>query len=109
MNSIWDRWPILLLMPLLAGCFRPPAAPPDAVFVARENHPDSSKYLATEEPAGARNVIDLRKEARDGDEIVIVGRIGGSRAPLVKGRAAFSIVDLSLKSCDDDPNCYDFA
>jgi len=33
--------------------------------------------------------------------LIVVGRIGGSANPWVEGRAAFSIVDLSLKACSD--------
>src|SRR4051794_21107581 len=45
----------------------------------------------------ARGVIEVRKEAKDGDEVVVVGRVGGSTKPFVEGRASFLIVDPSLK------------
>jgi hypothetical protein len=61
----------------------------------------ASKYLAATEPAGARGVLEVRKDARDGDEVTIVGRIGGSRKPFVAGRASFTIVDPSLVPCSD--------
>jgi hypothetical protein len=51
------------------------------------------------EPDDAVDVIKVREDAEDQDEVVIVGRIGGSENPWVDGRAAFSIVDPSLKSC----------
>jgi hypothetical protein len=70
---------------------------------------DGAKFILPAEPKDAKGIIELRKEAKDGDEVVAVGKVGGSHQPLVKGRAAFTVVDLSLKSCDDDPNCYDFA
>jgi hypothetical protein len=52
-------------------------------------------------------VIDVRKDARDGDEVLVVGKVGGEKRPFVKDRAAFTLVDLSLKSCDEIPgdNC----
>ena len=56
-------------------------------------------FLLTAEPEGATDVIKVREEAEDQDDVVIVGRIGGSENPWVDGRAAFSIVDSSLKSC----------
>lgn len=64
-------------------------------------------YLLKEEPEDAKEVKAVRKEAKHGDEVVIVGRIGGRKNPWVKGAAAFSIVDTSLKSCDQIPgdNC----
>lgn len=74
---------------------------------------DGSKYLLTKEPEGVTDVIQVRKEAQDQDEVVIVGRIGGSENPWIDGRAAFSIVDTSLKSCadcgsDDCPKPWDY-
>ena len=74
---------------------------------------DGSKYLLTAEPEGATDVIKLREESQDQDEVVVVGRIGGSENPWIDGRAAFSIVDTSLKSCaecgsDDCPKPWDY-
>ena len=62
---------------------------------------DGSKFILTAEPEGAVDVIKVRAEAADGEDIVIVGRIGGSENPWIDGRAAFSIVDGSLKACSD--------
>ncbi len=60
-----------------------------------------ARYLLSEEPAGAKGVIELRKYARDGDEVVIVGRVGGRKKPLTSGQASFTIVDPSLEPCED--------
>jgi hypothetical protein len=57
-------------------------------------------YLLEEEPKEVKEVKAVRKDAKNGDEIAVVGRIGGRKNPWVKGAAAFSIVDASLKSCD---------
>jgi hypothetical protein len=64
-------------------------------------------YLLKEEPKDAKEVKQVKEKAKNGDEVIIVGRIGGRRNPWVKGAAAFSIVDTSLKSCDQIPgdNC----
>jgi hypothetical protein len=88
--------PLVSCLLTLAGCAQgtPQNKPaPSAV--------DGSKYLLTAEPSGGNDVIKAREAAKDGDEIVIIGRIGGSANPWVDGRAAFSIVDPSLKSCDE--------
>jgi len=64
---------------------------------------DGTPYLLTEEPQGAADVITARKEAADGDDLLIVGRIGGGANPWIKDAAAFTIVDPSLKACSDIP------
>ncbi len=56
---------------------------------------DGSKYLLAEEPDGAMGVIAARESAKDGDPVVIVGRIGGSDNPWIEGRAAFMLLDAS--------------
>jgi hypothetical protein len=80
------------------GCFRampvPKAAPAAAPL------PDTKPFQLAEEPADARGVLAVRKEAKGNDDVIIVGRIGGSRKPFT-GRASFTIVDPSLKPCNE--------
>lgn len=64
---------------------------------------DGSQFLLSADPGDATEVIQTRKEASDGDDVVLVGRIGGSADPWINGRAAFSIVDNSLRACSDIP------
>jgi hypothetical protein len=64
---------------------------------------EGKKYLLDSEPAGAKGAIEVRKESKNGDEVVVVGRVGGSSKPFTPGRATFLIVDPSLKpstECD---------
>jgi hypothetical protein len=66
-----------------------------------------SKYLLSSEPEGARDVLAVLETAKDDEEIVVVGRIGGDEKPFVQDLAAFTIVDRSLKPCNANPedNC----
>lgn len=57
---------------------------------------DGSKYLLADEPDEAIGVIDARKSAKNGEPIVIVGRIGGAKNPWIEGRAAFMLLDASM-------------
>jgi hypothetical protein len=59
------------------------------------------QFLLDKEPKGAVDVLALRKEAKDQQDIAVVGRIGGRRNPWVKGMAAFPIVDRSLTPCNE--------
>lgn len=95
----------LTLIPCLmlaAGCTQesPPAATATGSTAPTI---DGSKYLLNEEPAEVATVIEAREQSEDGADVVLVGRIGGSANPWIDGRAAFSIVDPSLKACSDIP------
>jgi hypothetical protein len=64
-----------------------------------------SPYIAKAEPAGALPVGESRTTAKTNDDVVIVGRIGGSAAPFVDGLAAFTIVDPKVPYCAADEGC----
>lgn len=67
--------------------------------------PSDTTFVATAEPAGAVPVGDARTSAKDAEEIVIVGRIGGSAKPFVDGVGAFTIVDVKVPYCPDEEGC----
>jgi hypothetical protein len=69
----------------------PPAISPTA----------ANEFLLAAEPSGSKGVLELRKQAKDGEEVVVAGRVGGSTEPLVKGRAAFTVVDTSFIPCSE--------
>lgn len=62
---------------------------------------DTAKYILSSEPEGAQNVSAAVKDAQNDQEVVLVGRIGGSTNPWVEGIAAFNIVDTSLRPCSE--------
>lgn len=56
----------------------------------------------------AIGVLEVRKSAKPGDHVTVLGRIGGSRMPFVSTQAVFTIVDSTLESCvemGDDDHC----
>jgi hypothetical protein len=57
--------------------------------------------LVASGPAAGPGVAAAKAAAKQGQEITLVGRIGGSAAPFVDGRAVFTIVDPALKACSD--------
>jgi hypothetical protein len=73
------------------------------VAVAEERVEPDKRYLLEKAPKKAAEVIALRKDAKDGADVVVVGRIGGRVNPWIKNAAAFSIVDRSLKPCNEIP------
>jgi hypothetical protein len=57
---------------------------------------DKSKFILAEEPDDAVGVMIAREDAKDKEEIVLLGRIGGRENPWIKGRSAFMVIDASM-------------
>lgn len=76
-----------------------------SVAVAKDDNKEDlairDRYILKEEPKKAADVIVTREKIKDKDDVVVVGRIGGRVNPWIKGTAAFSIVDVSLKPCNE--------
>jgi hypothetical protein len=89
----------LLLPLLLQACGDPspsrPTATPTGQLLPERFHLPSP-------PPGAVDVAAAHAHARDGEEVVVRGVVGGSVKPFVAGLAAFTIVDLALRDCVDD-------
>lgn len=66
-----------------------PKADPTALAEGR-------KFRLDSEPAVSKSVIEVRKSAEDGAEVVVAGQVGGREDPFT-GQASFLIADLSLK------------
>jgi hypothetical protein len=64
---------------------------------------EANSYLLAVEPTGAKAVLEAKEAVKDGDEVIVEGRVGGSQKPFLEGLAGFTIVDPSLKSCSDIP------
>lgn len=65
----------------------------------------SSSFVLASEPTGALPVGMARESTKDGDEVVVLGLIGGSTKPFVDGLAAFTIVDPKVPYCADEEGC----
>ncbi len=65
----------------------------------------ASAYLGGERTSGALPVGEARAKSEDGQEVTLVGRIGGSTKPFVDGLAAFTIVDAKVPYCGKDEGC----
>jgi hypothetical protein len=73
---------------------------------SRNSADPSPEFHLAAEPEGAVEVLDAKDQAKDGEPIVVVGRLGGGLTPWVDGRAAFLLVDTRiLPACDEDSEC----
>lgn len=94
----------IALAPLVAfvvGCAR--AEETSSEPAIHEVAASGSDYLLAAEPEDTQTVLEVRETAEDGEEVAVLGRIGGSAHPWIEGRAAFSIVDPTLQACSDIP------
>ena len=92
---------------LLSGCGGNSTATPSSTAQTPSVALDPSLVLK-EEPAGAKNVAEVREKGKDGEELVVAGWIAGSEEPIINGRAAFTMVDLQLPppECTTKPYSY---
>ena len=90
---------VLASLIAIAGCSRP-STEPDLTL---RPSPEGEKLFLASSPANHQTVIQARETAKDGDEVAVLGRIGGSVSPWVDGRATFTIVDPTLTACSDKP------
>ena len=88
---------VALLLPILQTTpTTPPKPPTDAPRI-----PDS--VFVDAEPADAKCVSVVKKDAKKGDTVVIQAKIGGRAEPFVKNRAIVIVADRCMKSCDQIP------
>lgn len=87
---------------LLAGCSSP-AEPKPSANTSNGGSAIPAALMLSAEPAGARDVIELKRDAKEGDTVVVRGRIAGGKEPFVEGRAIFTLGDRSLPTCADRP------
>lgn len=93
---------------LLAGCGEG-AAPERGAD--RGNAPPA--WVLASAPADAREVAAAKASAKEGDEVVVRGRIGGRAQPMSEESPVFTLIDLSIPHCgqiagDSCPTPWDY-
>lgn len=82
------------------GSSSPAQAPANTTSAAPASIP-AGAFLAAA-PTDAKPVKEVKASAKEGDKVVLVGRIGMGEEPFVKGRSVFTIVDLGVKYCGEE-------
>jgi hypothetical protein len=100
-NTTWLALTVLVIALASLVLVRPLTSVAEAAAASEKG------YLLKEEPKDPKAVVKVRKEGKDGEGVIVVGRIGGRTNPWIKGAAAFTMVDEAVKSCDQIPgdNC----
>jgi hypothetical protein len=89
---------LLSLTTALAGCG---GNSTPAESASAETSSITTPWLLADPPAGAVPVVQARATAREGDQVVVRGRIGGRSDPMSHDVAVFIMMDPVLPSCRD--------
>lgn len=81
----------LLIEIALGGCGGSPTPPGASTGPA---------WLLREMPAAAIPVAEAKRTAREGDQVVVRGRIGGRRDPMNADSAVFVMIDPAIPHCE---------
>lgn len=68
---------------------------------ASANLPDG--LIVDVAPSAPKEVLAAKQQVQAGQSIVVHGRIGGSKSPFVDGRAIFTLADMSMPTCSENP------
>lgn len=85
----------LALITTLGAC--KPSSPQASAPISK----DSPAWLLTSTPGDAVEVSQVKASAKEGDEVVLRGRIGGRKDPMSTDTALFVLMDTSVPSCKD--------
>jgi len=64
----------------------------------------SAQILLAEAPAALVSVGKARQEAQPGQEITLIGKVGGTLNPIAESYATFVLADQTVYFCDEMPN-----
>jgi len=101
MRSLIFAVSVLAAVVIVIGCERETAPQAASAQPAAESLP--ANLFATTQPAGAVDVVTARQSAKDGEPIVVKGRVGGQKEPVGANRAIVTLADVSLRTCDKSP------
>ncbi|NNE36072.1 MAG: hypothetical protein HKN13_12595, partial [Rhodothermales bacterium] len=54
-------------------------------------------------PEGAVEVAQAKQSVKEGDQVAVIGRIGGRMEPITASSGLFVIMDPALPACSDNP------
>ena len=66
--------------------------------------PATPTWVLASAPEGAQSVTEAKASAKEGEQIILRGRIGGRKAPLTEGSPVFTVMDLAIPHCGQNPD-----
>ncbi len=100
-SARWTGFLLVVCLMALAGCGGSSDQRAKGNGEAAAKEAELPKGLFVEKAMdGAVDVAQAKAAAKEGDEIVMRGQIGGTKDPFVKGLATLTVCDMSLKGCN---------
>lgn len=87
---------LAISLPLATAC----AKSESTAELPASNVPET--FFVATPPPSPKSVSEVVASAKDGDQVVVTGRVGGARKVFVDDYAAFSIVDAKIPACSDN-------
>ncbi len=85
----------------LAGCSKSESESSSASSATSAPHGAPATWVLVAMPEGAVDVAAAKTTAKEGDHVVLRGRIGGRKDPMSKDAAVFVVMDPAVPSCAD--------
>ena len=100
------KWLVAVILFLGAGAFvvgcSDETTSTETATVAAEALP--ATLIASTQPSGdVQDVAAAKKAVSDGDKVLVRGKVGGGTDPLADNRAMLTLLDTSVKTCDELP------
>ncbi len=92
---------LTLVLLVIIGCSDAGNNKPSANAPASTDNLPADLFVSSK-IEGARDVTELKKDAREGDVVIIRGVVGGDANPFVANRAMLSVIDYAVVSCKDN-------
>lgn len=85
---------------LIGGCKEEATSVQKGAPVASASNP---AWMLTSAPAAAQSVLEAKVTAKEGDIIVVRGRIGGRKDAMSAASPVLTIMDVSIPHCAENP------
>ncbi len=81
---------------VLASCSKSESEAPE------QSAADAPAWVLAVAPSDAVSIVEAKSTVKEGDHVVLRGRIGGRKEPLTSGSPVFTVMDLEIPHCGEN-------
>lgn len=94
--NIFTRTTLAIIAMTLTGCGE------KSPTTQASSEPTTPAWVLTSAPESAQSVSEAKSSAKEGEQIVLRGRIGGRKEPITVGSPVFTMMDLVIPYCGEN-------